>query len=777
MALFDILPNLPGWLHGLVLLGFVVAMGLALWRLLRGGGWPSRLAAQRRLETGSGLPHRPLTALDDRLAAGSRDRFATALWELHRKRLIAQIAGLKVKLPSPVLAAVDKHALRVALCLLLTVGAVTGGPEWRDRLSAAVGPRLGDRSVAPPSRLDIWINPPAYTAVPPVFLDGDAAVGEPVRVPTGSEVLAQVQGTDGVPTLQIGEAAETFESVTSGVHKVSALVTSGDRLAVVQDGRELAGWPIEVLPDRAPEIEFLAPPGRTERSALRLEYGATDDYGLASVGALIRRIDQPEGEPLILDLLLPGGSLRDAESASYHDLTPHPWAGLAVELRLSARDAIGQEGTSDAVRTVLPERIFNHPVARALVELRKQLTLAPDKRFPIRQGLIELSALPEHYFHDVVVALALFTAERRLKYDRSPRAVAPVQQLMWDTALRLEEGELAIAEQDLRRLQEELMRALAEGAPEEEIERLMQELTEALDRFLEALAEQMRQQLAEGQEPQPLQPNTQFLESEQLREMLDRARELARNGARDAARELLSQLQELLENLQANPMAQMGEPGDQNAWQMMREMESLMQQQQDLLDRSYERSRRQSEEGRSLPQSGAQRPTEQGSRSDNQADAQAQDDLRRRLGEMMRELGDALGDIPRPLGRAEQAMRDARDALGREQPGDAVDPQSRALDQLQQGMQAMAERFMEQMGQSQPQRGSGQVGMEPGFGLDPLGRSTGQNGLEALEGVELPEEMELRRAREILDELRRRRGEAVRPPIELDYIDRLLRQF
>jgi Flp pilus assembly CpaE family ATPase len=37
--------------------------------------------------------------------------------------------------------------------------------------------------------------------------------------------------------------------------------------------------------------------------------------------------------------------------------------------------------------------------------------------------------------------------------------------------------------------------------------------------------------------------------------------------------------------------------------------------------------------------------------------------------------------------------------------------------------------------------------------------------------------MELRKAREILDELRRRAGEPARPPLERDYIERLLPQF
>ena len=58
-----------------------------------------------------------------------------------------------------------------------------------------------------------------------------------------------------------------------------------------------------------------------------------------------------------------------------------------------------------------------------------------------------------------------------------------------------------------------------------------------------------------------------------------------------------------------------------------------------------------------------------------------------------------------------------------------------------------------------------------------FGRETGDGGLEALEGVEIPDRSEVRRSRRILDELRRRRGERQRPPLELDYIDRLLRRF
>ena len=766
LALFDLLPLLPGWLHAALIFGFLAAAGFGAVRGIARLRTPSTEQARRRLELDSDLVHRPLASLDDVLRTGTSDRDSVELWELHRARLRAQLGALRLRLPRPGLAAVDPLALRAALGLILVVGYVIAGDDWPRRLKSAVTPEVAAFAAAPPPQWNVWINPPAHTALAPLFLEPAEGDRAPLDIPVGSMVLAQLQGGNGAPVLVVGEVRTPFAPAAADAYKVDFEIQAGDRLAIEQDGRELAGWDLALLPDRAPSVEFLSPPGRTERAALRLEYLAEDDYGLAGVSVLIQRLDDPSVAPMELDLALPGIGLKRAEGMSFHDLTPHPWAGLAVEIRLTARDALGQRGESDPARTVLPERIFNHPVARALVELRKQLTLDPNARLPVIRTLRQIYGVPEHYFHDLVVALAIQSAERRLIHDSAPTAVVEVQQLLWDTALHIEEGELAISERDLREIQKALMEALARGAEDEEIERLLNELQQALDRFLEALAEQLREQLAKGAEVQPPGPSAEILQGEDLQRLIERARELARTGAREAARDLLSQLQNLLENLRANPFAQGLDEDSRNAFRMMRDMESLMQRQQNLLNRSFQRSQE------SSPNEGDRARMQ----PETEADSLGQEALRRELGEMMRRLGEALGDIPRPLGRAEQSMRDARDALEGNRSSDAVRPQTRAVDQLQQGMQDMAESFMEQMG-TMARRGLGRLGGPPGSGRDPLGRETGGGTLEALEGVEIPDEMEIRRTRRILDELRRRRGERTRAPLELDYIDRLLRQF
>jgi len=151
---------------------------------------------------------------------------------------------------------------------------------------------------------------------------------------------------------------------------------------------------------------------------------------------------------------------------------------------------------------------------------------------------------------------------------------------------------------------------------------------------------------------------------------------------------------------------------------------------------------------------------------------------------MMRRLGEG-GDIPQALGRAERAMRGAGDALRRGRPGDAIGPQTEALDQLQQGARGMAQRLSRNRGDGQDAFG------EPDDNenlrqaeRDPFGRKrtpeeengwVEDGGPMRRGGPEV--DTALRRARTILDELRRRAGEQSRPVIERDYIDRLLKEF
>jgi len=562
---------------------------------------------------------------------------------------------------------------------------------------------------------------------------------------------------------------------------------------LTQGSSTLGRWPIEIVPDNPPTIAFAQPPKGTPRSALRLDYRAGDDYGVETVKAVIRRAgdrseeDGPE-ELVELELPLPGLHLKEAQATSYHDLSPHPWAGLPVEIRLVATDALGQTGESAPAPMTLPERTFNHPIARAIIDQRKELAKDPRSAEIVAEVLGDLNKRPVLYRDDTAVYLALRLAQNRLTHGRDKDTISVVEQMLWDTALRIEDGRMALAEQDLRRLQQQLQDALAKNAPDAEIERLMSELRQALDRYLQSLAEELQRNPDAAMQPTD---SSKVITGRDLQRMLDRARDMARSGARDQARELLSQMQNMLENLRAARPGQQ-QRGNNQAQQMMRGLQDLMQRQQQLLDKSFRAQRQQGQQGQqgqSGQQDRSRQPGQPGDQNESAEqggelgdEAGEQEGLRHSLGDLMRRLGEGMGDIPDPFGRAERAMRDATGALQRRQPGDAIGPQTEALDQLQQAARDFAQQLQQRLGKGWADPSDDDIGatdrdQRGRVERDPFGRPTSSNGTYDQSDVRIPDENSFQKSRQILDELRRRAGERSRPVIELDYIERLLKRF
>jgi len=343
---------------------------------------------------------------------------------------------------------------------------------------------------------------------------------------------------------------------------------------------------------------------------------------------------------------------------------------------------------------------------------------------------------------------------------------------------------MSLAENDLRRLQQQLQDALARGASDQEIDKLMQQMREALDRYLQSLAENMQNQPMDENRP-PANPS-KVVTGRDLQRMLDRARELARSGAQQQAREMLQQLQDMLENLRTARPGEMNQRGNGQAQQMMRDLRNMMQRQQQLLDRSFRAQRRQDQgqqPGDQADQNGQPGDSQDGSQPGDMSDsAGQQEQLRRALGDMMRHMSDGLGDIPDPLGRAERAMHDATGALQRGAPGEAIAPQSQALDELQQGARDFAKQLQDRLSKGMGSPGDGDdtatdQDSQDKTDRDPFGRPLSANGPYDQGDVQIPDDTVLQKSRQILDELRRRAGERSRPAIELDYIDRLLRRF
>jgi len=871
VAFWDVPSFLPVWLHLALLLGFAGGLAFLLIRAFRHPVAIGRDEAIRRLEAVNGLQHRPLSTLEDQPAdATALDR---ELWAIHRARVVKALAGIGIGAPAPVLPLRDRFALRHLALVALVGGAFAAGPELGERLSAALSPKLFAATPREAARLDAWITPPAYTGQAPVFLTGQPVTGpngqadlaqrsDLVSVPEGSLLTAQISGGEG-DALARGLAPDAaFESFGEGAMRLEATLLQDVTLGLSRGDDALGDWRIAVIPDHPPEIALAQDPKATPQFALEIAYAAKDDYGLTEVGARIRRADPPEGaDPeagIDLPLILRGASPKQSKMTGYHDLSSHPWAGLEVDLTLFARDAAGQEGISQPHRLTLPERPFNHPVARAIIAQRKLLASDPEGQWgAVSEALRGIARDGEAYGNDTTTYLALSLAARRTRTALGAAELEPIYKLLWDTALALEDGGLSLAQAKLRDAQRELAEAIARDAPREELERLMDQVEEAMRELMQAMQEQMQRELQamqeRGEEPPEFDPNTmQMLDMQDLQSMMDRIREMMEAGLMEEAQQMLSQLQEMMENMQAGKMAQMSNQA-MEGMEAMDTLQETIRAQQELMDRSFEQAQR--EMGMNQPQTSPGNPQsirellEQLMRERQEQERQAQQDqqnqqgqpgdqqqagrepgdgaegavpgqggqqgrsgqprpgqpgqggegpgqqargngpeqvlqeaLRRRLGDIMQRFGEITGEVPREFGRAERAMREAADALARGAPGDSVDPQGRAIEELQNAARQAAQQMMQQMGMGPtsfgPVRMQERLGGTDPRRQDPFGRDPGQaqRGLNQSD-IAIPEEQDLQRSREIRDELRRRSGERQRPDYELDYIDRLLEQF
>ena len=767
IALTDILPSWPGYLHAAAVIAFAAAIGRMIYLRFRDFRWPTRTTARARLENVVPELHRPLTAVEDRHEGDDSD-VSAALWAAHRQRATAVLDRLRAEPPAPGVAALDRRSFRAAAGLLLILGVAGAGSDAGPRLMRALTPSFDSGGGAVSAKL--WLTPPGYTNKSPVFLEFPAAARTPAParliVPQGSVALVIVTGTTRQTELKIDKAVHALEKVGDDSQRLEIQVPPGNRLELTQRGRAIAGWDFEMLPDLPPEIEFVREPKEAGRGRLRVDYRARDDYGIGRVTAYIKPTNGTPthiGEPFEVELSTPPFNPKEATAASFLDLTAHPWAGMAVEMSLRIKDQAEQSAESDAIVVQLPERVFNHPVARELVSLRKSLIADfPANVMTAARAVDRILRARDRFGGEPHVVLLLSSVRGRLALGPSPADARPVIDMLWHAAVRIEDGNLVETEQRLAAAEQALREAMERGASPREIDQLVDQLKQALADYTRELAERMPQNQNSALKPEKGQGT---ISPEDIAATMERLRQMSQMGATEAARKMMSELQDMLQALRQAASSDPGENQDmKNAQEIMKDLQDVTEAQSKMLEESFKKERQQELEGR-----------KPGQKDGDPAAGERQEKLRQKLGDLMGRMGEMAGQIPDAMGEAESAMRKARDRLNSGKP--ASDAQGQALAALQQSMQQANQQLM----QTLSDKGMAGIMPMPGKdreGFDPLGRRTGpDNG----EDVELPRGPDAagvsERVRAILEEIRRRAADRTRPAEEQDYLRRLMKQF
>lgn len=622
-------------------------------------------------------------------------------------------------------------------------------------------------------------------------------------------------------------------SDVASVAEVRYEIRKSARVRALAGSHELGLWTFDVIADAPPTIAMTKPISGTPRGSMRVTYKADDDYGIQNAEVKVQKIPPkpvdpskawaqppaltgprlPLERPPVLSLRIPRPGAKTVDTSTLLDVAENPLAGQRVKLWLEATDVGGQVGRSKSIEVVLPSRRFKNPLARAVVEQRGKLMDDSRNRPMVVRALDALTMEPEGFIKDNGVYLGLRSVFHRLDREDSREAINSSASELWQIALKIEDGDLSQAERALKDAQDRLSDAIEKG-DDKEIQNAMAELRKRLNDYLNEMQKQAdKDNPSQGNPPDD---QNQQLGQQDLDQMMKDLEKSAREGSREDAERMLSELRELMDRLQAanTPEARAQQQRAEQMMKKLNQLSDLTGKQQQLMDDTFSERRRQEGQGGSQedqqgqdgqdgqPRTGSKGKQGQGQqRGDNgmQADQQGgadqgegpqgqqgqsggqqqrrskgslqdrQAQLRNELDQLKKDLEQMGAGDPDKLGNAQDSMGKAQDALKQGDLDEAANQQGQALEQMRQSAQQMAEQM-----QKNAQQRLGRGGSSP---RDPFGRPQRAQGPDFGNSVKVPDAIDAQRAREILEELRKRAGENTRPEDELEYIDRLLKRF
>ena len=218
--------------------------------------------------------------------------------------------------------------------------------------------------------------------------------------------------------------------------------------------------------------------------------------------------------------------------------------------------------------TILPERIFTHPVAQGT----RQMAQSADRRCHIQRAARRATASrtilekPEAFGGDAHGGAPCSRARRRASAIKPPaEAVKTVPEMMWHAAVRIEDGDLMMAEQRLDEAEKALREAIQNGAPPDEIDRRIAELQKAMSEYARARAEK--------QATNTIADQTQGTPSKDMAEMMKQLRQIwPRWAPRKRPKQMLSELEQRLQDMRAQNNAGSNSQQLKAAQQLMKDM-------------------------------------------------------------------------------------------------------------------------------------------------------------------------------------------------------------
>lgn len=767
LTMLNFFTSLPVIIHILFLFIFFMGSFIFLLKIILSLKWPNIKSCVRRLEIDNQLKNRPLSVLFDTPALNKE----SILWKKHYIRMLDQVQSIKNFKSKAILKLSDPLFIRFPFLLISFVIIFSNSNNYITKVEAALIP---DFSVEKTTSAIFtgWISPPKYTGISPILLSETMSQ---IDSPQGSILTARIFGGKGVSKLVINNQEKDFIKIDKDNFALESLVEDTGMLMIWQDDNVIFSKNLNIIKDQPPIIKLLNKPEKTVKGVLKIGYILEDDYGIKNLQANViikdKRSSLEETEiffSIPFDPEIKGSQF----SEYYYDLTEHIWAGMPVLFFITGKDFVGNEGKSKEHEILLPERDFKNPLAISLINQRKNLGL---ELISVEETIFNLALIEENkYLHDDYFIAHKWLSEvvQSLKESITKSNVEGFKQIrkkaidkLWKAALFVESGQLAKAEEDLRKAQEALKEALSQSNDASEVQESIDNLDEALGKYLDEIEDPMNvdaPQVSESDDPGDRggENGAQTNERQDLEKKLEEIADLAVAGSLDEAEKQLEEMQDTTEALDRDALGEaLGEEEGESQPMAMQQISEMIEQQEALMEDSFEASMNAAQADQQTPGSG---PVNAG---------KEQDTLRKQLEDVMKEIAESDDPIPEELGRADRAMRQASRELNRNRPDRAESAQGKAIEELKKAAEAI-DRMHSSSGPSQ-MAGQNENNRSRDR-RDPLGRVPPGQGSSPGGDVGLPNEPDITRARKIAKQLYLKAEESLEGTVERRYVDSLL---
>ncbi len=732
--------------------------------------FPTTEDIDRTLEKQSQFQQGQISFLEDELANPKKHETRN-LWNKAQEKILFSFKKLKNPKIRVILSRKDPYALRFIAILFFISGYLIAGNQWQSRILNGMLPinsSITSANKTSNNRPSLWITPPDYTQLPQIHISGSD--GKIIDIAEGSKIRVRAHNIFGkyLPLYLNGNKMKYLED---GLYGFDGVIEQGENIKVTQSIIPRANWRYNLIKDQPPEIRSDISKDDDPLYKILDNYQISfplvvkDDYSVKELRVTMDIDEMVESRPLgdkyTQTRLVMSQPNSEFKIAPIYDMTWHSWAGLPVTFTYEAIDHKRQIAKLDKIKLILPERKFEHPLAKSLISVRKRLAWNYDDSFKdLAQNLEVLLSAVDYFQGKYDAYLAVRSASSRLYYqNNAPKetrieAAKEVIKLLWDAAIIIEEGDLALAMRDMRDAQRRLENAMRDpNASEDEISKLMDNLREKMAAYFNEMQREIQKRMANGEDLPQFSSNDvkQMISPNILSKLMQEIENALRSGDNQKAQDLMSKLQRMMELMDPSMAKQL--PKDmQKMREGINELQELIEKQEAMLEQTKDKN---------LPMP---------SKAEQEA-------LRYVLGELMLDVAQELDSIPENMGKAEQEMRLSENYLASKFEGyKSIPHQEKTIEHLKEAQNEFNKQFKARM---QQMIGIGLSGSSGRY--DPLGRPYAPdedlNGDSPENEVHVPDEAQKKRVDQILKELRERSGDRSRSDEALEYFRRLLRQF